>query len=100
MFSLPQAAMALKWSQSAMEAWTTSSRTSRSGCATRQGLRGSSMTEKWSRSAFRRDFSFEHGEGEAHHGGSRTLRPRNHASRNPLTAVNPSSEPWFLKRLH
>ncbi|MBU3889755.1 hypothetical protein, partial [Methylosinus sp. KRF6] len=37
---------------------------------------------------------FEHGEGEAHDGGSRIIPPTgNHAARNPLTAVNPNSEP-------
>jgi hypothetical protein len=37
---------------------------------------------------------FEHGEGEAHHGGSRITPPiGNPGARNPLTAVNPNSEP-------
>ncbi|WP_051949193.1 hypothetical protein [Methylosinus sp. PW1] len=44
---------------------------------------------------------FENGEGEAHDGGSRITPPiGNRAARNPLTAVNPNSEPWHMRDLH
>ncbi len=36
----------------------------------------------------------KHSQRKAHGSGSRISRSPNHDQRNPLTAVNPSSEPW------
>ncbi len=44
---------------------------------------------------------FEHGEGEAHDGGSRITPPiGNHLFSNPLTAVNPNSEPCSWRAIN
>jgi len=87
--------MASKGSQSAMEARTTSGKRLAERCATRQGSRGVVDDREMVEKRLQTRLLLENGESEAHHGGSRITPPiGNHAQRNPLTAVNPNSEPW------